>query len=98
MTEAKTNNAEERLRTVPQSQAWTYCWRCRQPYCYDDLVYSGVGADGCWRWECRFCREEARHGHLSAVERIRARTVARQRLFDALGLSAARDLPRPAGS
>ena len=91
-----TDMTDDRLRTVPQARAWTYCWRCRQPYCYDDLHYSGIDAAGQWRFECRFCREEARHGRLSAVERIRARTIARQRLFDVLRLQTARDLPRPA--
>lgn len=88
------DTTDDRLRQVSASQPWEWCWRCRMPYSYEDLIYSGIDVHGQWRWECRFCREEAQHGRLSAVDRIRARTLARQRLFAVLHLDTAAKMPK----
>lgn len=87
-------NSDERLHRVDESKAWEYCLRCRQPFSFEDLIYSGIDVHGMWRWECVFCREEGRYKRgMSSIERIRARTVARQRLFDAIGGKSKSDMP-----
>ena len=71
---------EERLRAVSESSPWGWCWRCRQPYSYEDLIYTGKDIHGVWRFECSFCREESHHSGHTWEQRARARMMARQRL------------------
>ena len=75
---------DQRLREVKNRHKWNYCWRCRMPFSYEDLIYCGIDSNGDWRFECQFCKAENKHGHMSCEERIRAHTISRQRLFDAL--------------
>lgn len=75
---------EDRLRRVENRNKFEYCWRCRMPFSFEDLHYSGIDADGKWRFECVFCRAENKYGRLSVYERIAAHTLSRQRLFKAL--------------
>ena len=80
----KTTVLEQRLRSVEHRSKWNYCWRCRMPFAYEDLHYTGIDVHGEWRFECEFCRAENKHGRMTCEERIRAHTISRQRLFEAL--------------
>lgn len=75
---------DQRLRKVENRNKFDFCWRCRKPFSFEDLHYTGIDSNGNWRFECEFCRLENKHGNMSCEERIRAHVLSRQRLFDAL--------------
>lgn len=72
---------EERLREVEKPSPWGWCWSCRQPYSYEDLIYTGKDIHGQWRFECCFCHRAAKPVTQTWVQRARAHMMARQRLM-----------------
>lgn len=72
-----------RLRQVPERRSWALCWRCRQPYSFEDLRFARE-VDGEWLWECVFCKQETKRMGWTLVQRLRAHKLAAERLAEAM--------------